>query len=225
MKTYDLYVNSGPMRKKTYIHVPSLRGCNLLRDTADEAIAATPDAIRLYLAYLRGRGEKVDPDTPFRVRVAEERLRGGFLGSEFYEPDATPLTKPESARAMKWLGWIRGDLRGLAQPLGSKKLSSKPATGRSITQILRHLCNAYLRGVPGSSHISRLANEGKLDPFDALDQLQELETERLRTMSDFERAEVRQTATGWSANYASRRMLEHAWEHYLEICARLNTAP
>jgi hypothetical protein len=65
-----------------------------------------------------------------------------------------------------------------------------------------------------------------MDPRDALDELLVLETERLRTMSDAERGEVRPAGQGqWSANGAVRRMVEHGWEHYLEICTRLGVEP
>ena len=158
MKTYHLYVQSGPMRKKTYVHVPSLRGCMLTRDTTDAALDAAPDAIRVFLRYLHRHGERVDAKAPFKVRVAEERLSGGFLGSAFYEPDTHPLTKAESARALKWLGWLHDDLRRVTRPLSPAKLAAKPATGRPIRQILSHVCaeGGYLRGVSGASRMRRM---------------------------------------------------------------------
>jgi hypothetical protein len=83
-----------------------------------------------------------------------------------------------------------------------------------------------LRAISGASRIQRLVDEGKMNPLDALDQLLVLETERLKAMSDEERTTVRQAGQStWSANAAVRRMLEHAWEHYLEICVRLKVEP
>jgi predicted RNase H-like HicB family nuclease len=228
MKTYDLYVQSGPMRKKTYIHVPSLRGCMLMHHTTADALDAAPNAIRTYLGYLQRHGERVDAKAAFKVRVAEERLDGGFLGSGFYDPDTQPLTKTESTRALKWLGWLHNDLRRVTEPLTPSRLAAKPPKGRPIRQILTHVCveGAYLRAVPGASRIQREADEGKTDPRDALDRLLVLETERLHAMSDEERTTVRQAGQSpWSANAATRRMLEHGWEHYLEICVRLKVAP
>jgi hypothetical protein len=84
----------------------------------------------------------------------------------------------------------------------------------------------YLRGVTGASRIQRLADEGAIEPLDALDQLFELETERLDAMTDEERSEVIQRGQNpWSARSAVRRMLEHGWEHYVEIAERLGATP
>ena len=49
MKTYDLYLDSGPMKKKTYVHMPQLLGCIARGDTSDEAVERSPDAIRTFL--------------------------------------------------------------------------------------------------------------------------------------------------------------------------------
>jgi hypothetical protein len=45
-------------------------------------------------------------------------------------------------------------------------------------------------------------------------------------MSKEERAEViMRGQSPWSARAALRRMLEHAWEHYVEIAQRLKNVP
>lgn len=228
MSTYDLYVHSGPKRKKTFISVPDLPGCIALGDTTDEAIASAPEAIRTYAAYLERHGEKIPAAAPFDVRVAEMRLDGGFIGSGFLVADAKPLTKGDIDRSLRWLGWIHDDLRRVTGGLTPAKRHAKPATGRPIERILSHVCaeGGYLRGVSGASRIQREADEGMIDPLDALDRLLELETERLKTMSTEERTTVRQAGQSqWSARAAVRRMLEHGWEHYLEICRRLGVAP
>jgi hypothetical protein len=216
------------MRKRAYVHVPALRGCSLMRDTVDDTIAAAPDAIRVFLRWLERHGEPVNPSAPFKTRLAEERLSSGFLSSDFYEPDARPLTKAESDRALARLGWVHDDLRRVTEHLTPAKLNAKPAKARPIMAILAHLCSegGYLRGVSGSSRIQRLVDQGRIDPRDALDELLVLETERLQAMGNAERREVRPAGQGqWSANGAARRMVEHGWEHYLEICTRLGVEP
>jgi predicted RNase H-like HicB family nuclease len=70
MTTYALYLESGPKRRKTMVHVPALLGCVAVGPTTDEAIAATPDAIRAYRRFLRRHGEAADPEVPFHVEVA-----------------------------------------------------------------------------------------------------------------------------------------------------------
>ncbi len=74
MKTYDLYLDSGPMKKKTYVHVPQLLGCIARGDTSDAAVEHSPDAIRAFLAFCARAGERVDPGAAFRARVAEHHL-------------------------------------------------------------------------------------------------------------------------------------------------------
>lgn len=228
MKTYDLYVHSGPMRKKTYIHVPALPGCIAQGETTDAAITAAPAAITTYLRYLQRHGADVNADEAFRTRIGEMNMRGGFLGVGFLATDAKPLSNAESDRALTWLGWIHDDIRRVTSTLPAAKLQAKPAVGRPIHRILEHMCGegGYLRGVKGASRVQREVEQGRLDPRDALDQLLELERERLQTMTAEERAEVRQAGQSqWSARAAVRRMLEHGWEHYVEICERLGVEP
>jgi predicted RNase H-like HicB family nuclease len=227
MKTYDLYLDSGPMRKKTFIHVPALTGCIARGDTTDEAIEHAPDAIRVFLRFIARDGEPVDADQKFTVRVAEHRTDGGWpgQGSGFLPIDAKPLTTREGDEMMRRLAAIHAGLRSLTADLTPKQLAAAPAKGRPISRILGHICGAeggYLRGVSDSSRLAREVDEGRVNPHDALDRLFEMEQERLRAMSKAERAEViMRGQMPWSARSAVRRMLEHAWEHYVEIGDRL----
>lgn len=228
MQTYDLYLDSGPMKKKTFVHVPALAGCIARGDTTDEAIEHAPDAIRAYLRFLARHGEAVDPDGKFAVRVAEHVTDGAWPGNGagFLPTDAKPMTQRDSDTLMRRLGAIHGDLRQLTGGLTAKQLDVEPARGRSIRRILRHVTGegGYLRGISGASRLLREAEEGRLDAHDALDRLFALECERLRTMSKDERATViMRGQLPWSARAAVRRMVEHAWEHYVEIAERLKT--
>lgn len=227
MKTFDLYLDSGPMRKKTFVHVPQLAGCVARGDTTDEAIEHAPDAIRAFLRFLARNGEPIDPDAKFAVRVVEHTTDGQMPGQGigFLPTDATPLTPRDSDALMQRLAAIHASLRTLTADLTQKQLDATPAKGRPIARILGHICGAeggYLRGVTGASRLAREVDEGKVDPHGALDRLLDMEQERLRAMSKAERADViMRGQMPWSARSAVRRMLEHAWEHYVEIAERL----
>ncbi len=230
MKMYDLYLDSGPKMKKTMVQVPALLGCTLRGDTSDEAIARAPDTIRAYLRFLQRHGENVDPDGGFRVRVAEHVTTNQWpgMGVGFLPTDEQSLTDREAALLMKRLGAIHAALRARTAKLKPAQLDRKPATGRPIRRILSHVCGEgnYLRQVPGASRIQRLVDQGALDPHDALDQLFELENARIASMSKEERSSViMRGQTPWSARSAVRRMLEHAWEHYVEITERVGESP
>lgn len=229
MRTYDLYAESGPMKKKTVVHVPSVMGCTAHGDSTDAALAATPDAIRAYLRFLIRAGERVDAEAVFAIRLADHDTSGGFLGSAFLPTDHQPLLKRDSNALMKRLGALHDELRRTAGGLPAKTLDARPPIGRAIRQIMLHVCGSeggYLRGVTGASRLHREVEQGNLSPHDALDQLYALELERLNTMTEGERAEViMRGQSPWSARSALRKMLEHAWEHYTEIAERLGTSP
>ena len=228
MKTYDLYAESGPKMMKTVVHVPALLGCVNGGDTTQQALDAAPDAIRAYLRFLADAGERVDPQAAFKTRLANHDTSGGFLGSAWIETDMEPLPKREGDALMRRLEAMHGELRRVAGKLTAKRLDAKPAKGRPIRQILRHLLaeGAYLRRISGVSRLQADAEKGLIDPLDALDRMYALEVERLSTMDDEERAAIipRGQFT-WSARRATRSMLEHCWEHYVEIFVRLGKHP
>ncbi len=63
MTTYDLYRESGPLRRKTMVHVLDLPGCVAVGPTTEEAIAATSEAIRTYRRFLRRHGAECSSTT------------------------------------------------------------------------------------------------------------------------------------------------------------------
>lgn len=230
MKTYDLYLDSGPMKKKTYVHVPQLLGCIARGDTSDAAVENAPASIRTFLAFCARAGEPVDASGDVRVRVAEHVTTNQWPGngSGFLPTDAKPLAPREIDAMMRRLAAIHARLRRLTGPLTPTQLGAAPPKGRPISRILQHVCveGAYLRGIPGSSRMVGDVEKGRLDAHDALDQLFDLEQQRLRAMTTAERSEViMRGQTPWSARAAVRRMLEHGWEHYLEIAERLQVTP
>lgn len=101
MKTYDLYLESGPRRRKTMVHVLELLGCVAVGTTTEDALAATPDAIRVFLRFLKRHGEEVDTEARFETRVAEHITEGDWLGNGspylVFAPDLVRLDDEEIA--------------------------------------------------------------------------------------------------------------------------------
>jgi predicted RNase H-like HicB family nuclease len=228
MKTYDLYMHSGPQMKTTYFSVPELTGCIAVRPTTDAALEAAPDVIRSFLGFMQRHGQRVKPDAKFSVNVAEHDRSGGFLGGKYVAPDNEPLTRHEIAALMHRLDALHHEIRRIVEPLSPKQLDAEPARGRSIRRILSHVCaeGGYLRGVKGASRLQREVDEGKANALDALDELHAMELARLAEMSDDELgAVIMRGQSPWSVRSALRRMLEHAWEHYVEIAERIGVAP
>ncbi|MGH2617646.1 MAG: type II toxin-antitoxin system HicB family antitoxin, partial [Thermomicrobiales bacterium] len=97
MMNYDLYLESGPRRRKTMVHVLDLLGCVAVGLTTEDAIAAAPEAIRAYRRFLHRYGESIDLDASFDTRVAEHITEGEFIGNGspyiLFGPDWEPLTE------------------------------------------------------------------------------------------------------------------------------------
>lgn len=231
--TYALYLESGPQRKSTLVHVVGLLGCAHFAPTTDEAVAASPDEIRAYLRYLKRHGEKVDPTAPIATRVAEHITKGDFLGhgspQAVYAPDRKPVAAAELATYLRRLEWSRTDLLGLVRGASAKALDAKPAKGRSLRDILLHVLGAdsgYLANALGAvSTVNapvNAAGRGELDVRIALREARDAAIERLRALTPAERAFVKEHPSGArTIRKTIRRMLEHEWEHRREIARRL----
>jgi predicted RNase H-like HicB family nuclease/uncharacterized damage-inducible protein DinB len=226
---YALYAESGPQRKKTLVHVLDLLGCVVQADTTDEAIAAAPDAIRAYLRYLRRHGETVDPGEKIETRLAEHNTEGLFSGQALWPQDLNAVGPAALARYLRWLEWSRADLLGLVKGMDEKRLRAKPATGRSLRDILVHVLDAdksYVYGLVGPlkamGEPTNAADRGDLDLRVALQEARAAAITRLATLTPAERAKIRKAGQStYSAHRVIRRMLEHEWEHRREIAARL----
>jgi predicted RNase H-like HicB family nuclease len=91
MQTYKLYLESGPKKKKTMVHVLEVLGCISKGPTSDETLNRTPEAIHAYLRFLKRHGETVDPDGEFETVVAEHVTEGEWLVVELSERFDRPL--------------------------------------------------------------------------------------------------------------------------------------
>ena len=229
MTLYALFLESGPQHKKTLAHVLDLLGCVVQADTSDEAVAASPDAIRAYLRYLGRHGEKVDPNETIETRLAEHNTEGLFSGQAVWQQDLRPLAPSALTRYLRWLDWSRADLLSLAKGIDDKRLRAKPPKGRSLRDILLHVLDAdksYVYGLVGPlktmGEPTNAADRGDLDLRVALHEARAAGIDRLKTLTSAERTRVRKSGQStYSAYRVIRRMLEHEWEHRREIAARL----
>ncbi len=232
MTVYDLYLESGPRRGKTMVHVLDLLGCVANGPTTEEALARTPAAIDVYRRFLARHGEPVKMDEPIETRIAAHVTEGVWLGngdpSIVFEPDLRPLTAADGERFIARLEWMRAEMNDLISDLSAGELAHEPAKGRSVEAILEHVLEseyAYmaafgrLEGLPGQGSIIT-KRQGDLLSWMGLVRAKEIE--RLRALADEERSEPfihwKYTRT---ARKVMRRMLEHQWEHLVEIQERL----
>jgi predicted RNase H-like HicB family nuclease/uncharacterized damage-inducible protein DinB len=232
-RTYGLYLESGPKMRKTMVHVPELFGCIANGPTTDQALEATPDAIRRYLRFLAEHGEALDAAGPFRTRVVEHVTEGQWLGNGdptvMFGPDRATPTEAEIARCAERFRAIREDTLSMVRGLPARRLSAKPNVGRSIGGILEHLVEParhYIRNVlgpvPKLDVVAARMRKGAISAAEAMAEMVEPAVERLDAMTTEERTrEVPHGAALWTAGKMLRRLLEHEWEHHEEIRVRL----
>jgi predicted RNase H-like HicB family nuclease/uncharacterized damage-inducible protein DinB len=229
---FDLYLESGPQRRKTWVYVPSLPGTSTVGPTTEQAIEDARIAIRDRIDFLRRHGERVaDPD-PIELVVADHVIERKVLGygQQVIVTDREPLTADEAARQLRWAEWAREELMAAAraQP---RPLHEKPPTGgRSAAEILSHVAGAEwayvsstLGTLPGASQaIAAIERTGDA-PWPAMDAERQTLMARLEAMTEEERRRVieREGKPPRSARRMLRRLLEHEWEHVLELQARL----
>lgn len=236
MTTYALYLESGPKRRKTMVHALDLLGCVATGPTTDDALAATPEAIRAYLRFLRRHGEPGvpdDPDAPFTTEVIEHITEGEWLGNGspylVFGPDLEPLGDAEIETYLNRCRWLNEELADWAAQRTAAQLDASPATGgRAAQAVLQHTLGAQgaylaaaLGSAPGFSALASSVERGERDVADALHQCAEMVTERVRATTPEQRAAVRSLPAGpRTLRKALRRVLEHSWEHLAELGRR-----
>jgi predicted RNase H-like HicB family nuclease len=238
MTTYDLYVESGPRRRKTMTHALDLLGCVAVGPTTEEAIGATPAAIRAYLRFLHRHGEPVDPDAAFETRVVEHITEGEWLGNGspylVFGPDLEPLTDEEIAACLRRFHRLREELAAWAAARTDAELDAPCAGGRSARAVLLHVMghavggylSAALGSAPGFSRVSSAAERGELPLADTLLRIATMAEERVRATTPEERRAVRERPQGpRTLRKALRRTLEHDWEHLAELSRRPGGPP
>jgi len=229
--TYRLYLDHGPKRKTTMVHVIDLMGCIANAGTTEEALEATPDAIRRFARFLAARGDSIDPEAPFETTIAEEVTEGVWLGQgvAVFGPDRDPVSKEELATLLDRHAWIREATLDVVGDLSTKDLAAKLAKGRPITAILQHVYGAdggYLSSGLATNRaynkLGRQAEAGEVDVREALAEGARLFAEDLGAATRAQREAVipRGQSIG-SVNRTLRRALEHGWEHLRELERRL----
>lgn len=232
MSTYALYLESGPRRRKTMVHVLDLLGCVAVGPTTEDALAATPDAIRAYRRFLRRHGEATDAEAPIETRVVEHITEGDWLGNGspylVFGPDLEPVTDAEIETFLGRFHGLREELAAWAATQSDAQLDVSPAAGRAARAILLHVLgatggylSAALGSAPGFGRIHGAAERGEISLADALRRTAALADERVRATTAEERAAVRELLAGRrTLRKALRRMLEHDWEHLAELSRR-----
>jgi uncharacterized damage-inducible protein DinB len=214
------------------VHVLEQLGCIANGPTTEIALEKTPAAIGRYLRFLHRHGESADPDGEIETEIAQHVMEGIWLGngdpSIVFEPDLDPLGIEEMESLIKRLEWMRLEMFDLVSDLSEEELDQKPDKGRPIRTILEHILESeysYMyafgrpEGLPGSGSIVK-KREGDLLEWMAY--VRSVEIEKLRSLNQEQRSEPfihwKYTRT---ARKVMRRMLEHQWEHLVEIEDRL----
>ncbi len=233
MINYPLYLESGPKRRKTMVHVLDLLGCVANGPTTEAALQATPEAIRAYLRFLKRHGEDLRPEAEFTTAIAAHITEGQWLGNgnptKGFASDFLPLTVEDLRRYVRRFDWLGEDVLQLVRGLSREQLHAKPpGIGRPIRGILDHMAGAqygYLQspvGKPAGLSVALRAVQEGPDLFAALTQVWQMVSARLAAMTESERSEsVQHGQATWTARRAMRRLLEHNWEHLVEISDRL----
>ena len=213
------------------VHALDLLGCVATGPTTEEALVATPEAIRAYLRFLARHGEPVAPDAPFETVVVEHITEGDWLGNGspyiVFGPDLESLTDAEIEACLNRARWLCDDLADWLARHTSDELDASPPDGggRTARAIALHVLGAEgaylasaLGGAPGFSRLHTAAERGEIALPDALRRAGEMVAERARATTPEERAAVRQLPAGpRTFHKAIRRTLEHSWEHLAEL--------
>src|SRR3970282_511460 len=149
-----LYLESGPRRRRTMVHVLALPGCIARGPTTEEATENAPSAIRARLAFLRRHGEPLADSAPLELVVAEHVTEGVWLGNgaAFFEPDREPLGAEEARRQVTWMAWAREELIAAAGAPPGALMAAPSGGGRAVGAILHHVADAersYLNSMLG----------------------------------------------------------------------------
>ncbi len=233
MARYALYLESGPRRRKTMVHVLDLLGCVAVGPTTDEAVAATPAAIRAFRRFLVRCGEAVADEEPVETFVVEHITEGIWIGNGSpyisFGPDLQPVSDGELACFMDRFRNLREELAAWAERQSDERLDTSPAEGgRTGRAVLLHVLgstggylSSALGGAPGFGAIHGAAERGELPLAVALRYASDMAAERLSRTNPAERVAIRDLPSGpRTVRKAIRRLLEHEWEHLYELSRR-----
>jgi uncharacterized damage-inducible protein DinB/predicted RNase H-like HicB family nuclease len=218
------------------VHVLDILGCIAQGPTTESALEATPEVIHTCLRFLHWHGEAVELEGAFTTRIAVHVPQGIWLGNgdptPGFAPDFQALGLEDMHTYLRRLVWLHADLLNLVSNLSQAQLQAEPeGSRRSIYQILVHVAGSdgnYLRMAVGkvdglSEALKALHQDIETLPA-ALTHLWQVIHSRLEAMTEAERtALVPHGQVTWTTRRGLRRMLEHGWEHFLELSGRLSS--
>ena len=234
--TYHVYVEEGT--SGAMAHVAELPGCFAVGSDASKAVAATPRAIRDFLAWLRSHREPLVPEAHVSrpnladLSVMEVRTEGAPLqaGSKatLFDFDKVAWDDEKLERTLRWLQYSRADLLAAIDGMSEDELKGRYITpDRTLWDTLRHVANAeygYINRIAGP--LDDLEPVTDSEPAHIMDRLNTIRTilERWsRTIPYEKRTEITYpTWTSrpdgpWTLQKALRRALEHELEHLREL--------
>jgi predicted RNase H-like HicB family nuclease len=231
MTIYNLYLESGPKKKKTMVHAIDLLGCVATGPTTDDALAAAPTAIAQFRRFLHRHGDEIDLDAPIETRLVQHITEGQWLGNGspyvILETDYVHLSDKDADRYVIRLEWMSDELAAWAETQTDAELDAKP-DGRTARAILLHVIGAQgaflsaaLSGAPGFGKIHGAAERGELPLPAAIQESAALYRERIALTTAEQRNAIRELSSRqYNLRKALRRTLEHAWEHLAELSRR-----
>ncbi len=236
MENYALYLESGPKMRTTMVHVIDLLGCIATGHTTEEALAATPSAIRAFKDFTSHCGERVDLRSEFTTMVAQHVTQGPWIGygdpEPGFSPDFEPLEAMDLATGIQRVKCMHQEMMNILGSMTPNEMIAVPANGhRSLYDILLHATESqihyltYLIGKVDAFKPARAAltsEPEKMQPSFA--EFNQILLDRFSTLTPEERAmAVPHGKVIWTARRGLRRLLEHNWEHLMEIRTRLAT--
>lgn len=233
MTGYGLWLESGPKKRTTMVHVLDLLGCVAVGPTTPEAVAATPDAIAAYRRFLHRHGEAIDLADPIETTVVEHVTEGDWLGNGSpyltFDRDLAPMDdEAEIGRLLTRSAAILEALAAWVETQPDEALDTEPEKGRSARGIVLHVLgtqgvyfSAALGGAPGFGRVHGAAERGELPLAEALRCTIPMTAELVRSTTPEQRAGVRHLSSRtYTLRKAFRRQLEHPWEHLAELSRR-----
>jgi predicted RNase H-like HicB family nuclease len=146
MAEYALYLESGPKRRKTMVHVLDLLGCVATGPTTEDALAATSEAIRAYLRFLHDIGELSKPLGDFTTRVEEHITEGLWLGNGSpyvtFAPNLLPVGEAKLGVLIRRLLGLRERLAAWAESQDDDTLDAEPVEGAGLLAVSSCTCSA-----------------------------------------------------------------------------------
>ena len=228
---FDVCLETGPRHRKTMAHAVTLPGATAVGPTVDDAVEHLAAAIRARIAFLGRHGELFPDPEPLELVVIETDTGGDFLGygAVSFAADRVPVRADELRRDLRWLEWSREELVAAARVQPGGLAAHPDGKGRSAAEILAHVAgaersylNALVGPVEGLATAATAVERSPEHPWEALALERSIVRERLASLADEERSQVVQRGrTAQTARRMLRKMLEHEWEHVLELQARL----